>query len=69
MKKILVFVLTTIFATQLWSQNVSSSKEDRNFRIPLIGEKAPSFIAESTNGEINFPDDFGLKWKKNHSAF
>jgi len=31
--------------------------------IPLIGAKAPSFTAESTNGEITFPDDFGKKWK------
>jgi peroxiredoxin (alkyl hydroperoxide reductase subunit C) len=38
-------------------------KEDRNFRIPLIGESAPSFTAESTNGTINFPNDFGRKWK------
>ena len=35
----------------------------RNFRIPLIGERAPSFTAESTNGTINFPEDFGRKWK------
>ena len=35
----------------------------QNFRIPLIGEIAPSFTAESTNGTINFPDDFGTKWK------
>ncbi len=31
--------------------------------IPLIGSKAPSFTAESTNGEITFPDDYGKKWK------
>jgi len=37
--------------------------EDRNFRIPLIGETAPSFKAESTNGEIKFPDDYGKSWK------
>jgi peroxiredoxin (alkyl hydroperoxide reductase subunit C) len=41
----------------------STTKEDRNFRIPLIGETAPSFTAESTNGTINFPDDYGHKWK------
>jgi peroxiredoxin (alkyl hydroperoxide reductase subunit C) len=63
MKKILLLLITALFVTQLWSQSVSSSKEDRNFRIPLIGEKAPSFTAESTNGEIKFPDDFGRKWK------
>jgi peroxiredoxin 2/4 len=28
----------------------------------LIGEKAPSFIAESTRGVIFFPDDFKGKW-------
>jgi peroxiredoxin 2/4 len=31
--------------------------------IPLIGSKAPSFSATSTNGQITFPDDYGKKWK------
>jgi peroxiredoxin (alkyl hydroperoxide reductase subunit C) len=31
--------------------------------IPLIGSKAPSFTAETTNGTLNFPADFGKKWK------
>lgn len=35
----------------------------RNFRIPLIGEEAPSFTANSTSGLINFPSDFGSNWK------
>jgi peroxiredoxin (alkyl hydroperoxide reductase subunit C) len=35
----------------------------RNFRIPLMGEKAPSFTCESTEGTINFPFDFGRNWK------
>jgi len=60
MKKIIVLVaLVTVSLTQVWSQE----KEDRNFRIPLIGEKAPSFSAESTNGLVNFPDDYGRNWK------
>ena len=69
MRKILFFVVAVFFVTNLWSQNASISsaknvvKEDRNFRIPLIGESAPSFTAESTNGTINFPGDFGRKWK------
>jgi len=69
MKKMLLFIVSLIVVSQLWSQNGSMSssqqttKEDRNFRIPLIGETAPSFTAESTNGAINFPDDYGHKWK------
>src|SRR5512136_2296917 len=31
-------------------------------RMPLIGEKAPAFVAESTQGTIHFPDDFKGKW-------
>ncbi len=64
MKKLLLFVVIAFSVTQLWSQNkVEKPKEDRTFRIPLIGETAPSFTAESTNGTINFPADFGRKWK------
>jgi peroxiredoxin (alkyl hydroperoxide reductase subunit C) len=31
-------------------------------RLPLIGEKAPSFKAETTQGPITFPDDYKGKW-------
>ncbi|NLH17186.1 MAG: peroxiredoxin [Phycisphaerae bacterium] len=31
-------------------------------RMPLIGEKAPSFKAETTQGPITFPDDFKGQW-------
>jgi peroxiredoxin 2/4 len=68
MKKVFFLIVLAISATQVWSQlwtldeNVQT-QEDRNFRIPLIGEKAPSFSAESTNGKVRFPDDFGHSWK------
>ncbi len=31
-------------------------------RMPLIGEKAPEFVAETTQGMIHFPQDFKGKW-------
>jgi peroxiredoxin (alkyl hydroperoxide reductase subunit C) len=63
-------LIVMIFSlTGLWSQDVrsrsqsASSEEDRNFRIPLIGEKAPEFSALTTNGPVTFPNDYGLSWK------
>jgi peroxiredoxin 2/4 len=68
MKKILLFTAIVLSLTQLSAQtesqsSKSKSSEDRKFRIPLIGEEAPSFTAETTNGTLNFPGDFGRKWK------
>lgn len=58
MKKMIILVAVLFFATTgVWSQSYS------NTRIPLIGEDAPSFTAQSTNGIVNFPSDFGMKWK------
>lgn len=31
-------------------------------RMPLIGDKAPTFKAVTTQGEINFPEDYKGKW-------
>lgn len=31
-------------------------------QMPLIGDKAPSFNAITTNGEINFPEDYKNRW-------
>jgi peroxiredoxin 2/4 len=44
---------------------VAEQSEDRriNSSIPLIGTKAPSFTAPSTEGVISFPEDFGDNWK------
>ena len=35
---------------------------DESNRLPLIGEKAPSFKAETTQGPISFPEDFKGHW-------
>ncbi len=37
-------------------------EESRANKMPLIGEKAPSFIAVTTQGKINFPEDYQGKW-------
>ncbi len=64
MKKSFFFIVLAFCMTQLWSQDsMQNSADGRNFRIPLIGESAPSFTAESTNGIINFPGDYGKNWK------
>lgn len=31
-------------------------------KMPLIGDKAPSFVAKTTQGDINFPEDYKGKW-------
>jgi len=36
--------------------------EETANRLPLIGEDAPAFEAETTQGHIRFPDDFRGKW-------
>ncbi len=36
--------------------------ENRIYPMPLIGDKAPAFEAESTQGKIRFPKDFKGKW-------
>lgn len=55
MKKLLFFVLAILFS--------ASTTISQNSKIPLIGSYAPSFTAETTNGTLNFPGDFGKKWK------
>lgn len=52
-----------ILPVTMLSAQEQAQKESRNFRIPLIGEKAPSFTAEATTGTVNFPADFGRNWK------
>lgn len=56
-KKSPIFFLFILSATLIMAQNVNAE------RIPLIGEKAPAFTAETTNGLLNFPADFGRNWK------
>jgi peroxiredoxin (alkyl hydroperoxide reductase subunit C) len=55
MKKLMFSFLSCILFLGLLSA--------QELKIPLIGSKAPSFEANSTNGVLTFPDDFGKSWK------
>ena len=35
---------------------------EENYKMPLIGDDAPAFSAVTTQGNINFPEDFKGKW-------
>ncbi|MDE7129387.1 MAG: redoxin domain-containing protein, partial [Alistipes sp.] len=36
---------------------------EKNYSMPRIGDKAPSFKAVTTQGEIDFPADYKGRWK------
>jgi peroxiredoxin (alkyl hydroperoxide reductase subunit C) len=60
MKRVVILAAVLVFSTGLI---MAQADEDKDYRIPLIGERAPSFTAETTNGTLIFPDDFGSQWK------
>jgi peroxiredoxin (alkyl hydroperoxide reductase subunit C) len=55
MKKLMLALMAVIL--------VAGSSFAQGNQIPLIGSQAPSFTAESTQGKITFPNDFGDHWK------
>ena len=55
--KLTFFALLLLLSGSLLSQNKSGAN------IPMIGDDAPSFIAETTSGKLHFPSDYGQKWK------
>jgi peroxiredoxin (alkyl hydroperoxide reductase subunit C) len=56
-KKIILFALMINYILVVEAQMISGSQT------PYIGQHAPSFKAQATTGNINFPDDFFTKWK------
>lgn len=54
MKRFALTIFIVLFAITAWS---------KKNELPLIGDKAPSFKENSTNGVLNFPEDFGKSWK------
>ena len=58
MKMNVINILILVFST-----TIGFSQDSTVTRIPLIGETAPGFTAESTLGKLNFPGDYFGKWK------
>lgn len=54
MKQFISTILVVLISMTSWS---------KKNELPLIGDKAPSFTANSTNGTLHFPEDFGNNWK------
>lgn len=58
MKKNMIMIALALMASiPMFAQETAFRK------MPILGEKAPSFTAQSTNGTIHFPADFGNSWK------
>ncbi len=55
--RFVLFVSLLLLTGNLWSQDRSGTS------IPMIGDDAPSFTAETTSGVLSFPSDYGRKWK------
>jgi len=52
-----------LFSLLLFSYGSIGAQGIKHSYIPLIGDVAPVFTAETTSGSINFPGDYGRKWK------
>jgi peroxiredoxin 2/4 len=55
--RISLLLLLVFFTIKGWTQ------DKKDTRIPLIGEIAPEFTAETTLGKLTFPSDYYMKWK------
>lgn len=56
------FSLFTLLVFTLSMAAIGLAEEPAPYRLPLIGDDAPAFTAETTQGPINFPGDYKGKW-------
>jgi len=54
-----IFVAGIMFLVTLYT----FAQDAKTLTTPTLGGAAPSFVAESTNGKINFPGDYQNQWK------
>lgn len=40
----------------------NNSTQEKEYRMPMIGDPAPAFRAMTTNGKVNFPEDYKGQW-------
>jgi peroxiredoxin (alkyl hydroperoxide reductase subunit C) len=62
MKHIIIFSALAILLLGGMSLGSSADEGAGASRVPLIGEDAPSFTAETSQGTIHFPEDYKGKW-------
>jgi peroxiredoxin (alkyl hydroperoxide reductase subunit C) len=55
-KSIIILTLVFVFGAAIAQRNNEP-------KIPMIGDPAPAFTAETTKGILNFPADYGRNWK------
>jgi len=56
-----ISLITTMII--LLTINYGISQNPSRSSMPLIGDPAPSFVAETTHGTLHFPEDYGRNWK------
>ena len=61
MKKIFAIMILLCFVVGQWSfaEDIASKEK---YGIPIIGQEAPAFTAKTTQGTINFPEDYKGSW-------
>lgn len=57
MRKVYILVALLFILSSVYAQRGQKAV------MPNLGDRAPSFTLNSTQGEINFPEDFFAKWK------